>query len=276
MDSSYAARDLPTDPPYGLEGVWAKLRGAQANMQRLREAIEGYLGMPPYRLERTPEDEWERVTARVTYPPPLALGVIFGDVLHCCDSALDQVAWAFARTQRDPPHNRTEWPTYGDAAYFEKRRKDALRDIPPDVLAVMSELQPYSEHPSGADIGDGIRMMRALSNEDKHRVIPLVTLFVGPQAVAFHDSASPLEWLTEGDKLTGYRLRRDMVGVLPIQEMWHATVTIERDELPWRSGLEAIATYLYNDTNTAIAALRPHWPLLRALPEDATTWWRGT
>ncbi|MDQ3690481.1 MAG: hypothetical protein M3406_10685 [Chloroflexota bacterium] len=57
------------------------------------------------------EDGWERVTARMMFPPPLAIGVTFGDVLHCLDSALDHTAWAFARTVADSPHKRTEWPS---------------------------------------------------------------------------------------------------------------------------------------------------------------------
>ncbi len=275
METMYAAQSLSTEAPYGLEGVWGKLRGAETNIQRLRQGVEAYLGMPPYRLHRVDEDGWERVTARMTFPPPLAIGVTFGDVLHCLDSALDHTAWAFARTVADPPHKRTEWPSFGSAEYFNERRKDALRDIPPEILAVMADVQGNSDHDIGSDIGRQIALMRSLSNMDKHQVIPVVSFFVGPQAVAFHDSAAPVEWLTDGDRLTGYRIRRDVADVLRVQEMWHATVTIERDDLPWRSGLEAIARHFYDETASVIAALKPHWPLLRALPEDASSWWRG-
>lgn len=275
MDSAHAARGLPTEAPYGLEGVWAKFRGATANMERLTAAVAGYLNMPPYRLQRVDEGEWERVTGRVIIPPPLAIGVTFGDVLHCLDSALDQTAWAFARTVSDPPHKRTEWPSYGSAGYFEERRKDALRDVPREVLAVLADLQPYASNDIGADIGQQLAVMRELSNEDKHRVVPVATLFVAPQAVAFHDSAAPVEWLTEGERLTGYRVRRDFGEVLRVQEMWHAAVTIERDDVPWRSGLASIAQHFYDEASFAIASLRPHWPALRVLPEESSSWWGG-
>lgn len=275
MDSAHAARGLPTEAPYGLEGVWAKVRGATANIERLTAAVDSYLTMPPYRLQRVDEGAWERVTARVIVPPPLTIGVLFGDVLHCLDSALDQTVWAFARTVADPPHKRTEWPSYGSAEYFEARRRDALRDVPPPVLAVLADLQLYASNDVGADIGQQLALMRELSNEDKHRVVPLTTLFVAPQAVAFHDSAAPVEWLTEGEQLTGYRIRHDVGDMLRLQEIWHATVTIGRADLPWRSGLAAIAQHFYDEVSFAIASLRPHWAGLRVLPEEPSSWWRG-
>lgn len=62
---------------------------------------------------------------------------------------------------------------------------------------------------------------------------------------------------------------------LRVQEMWQAVVTIERDDLPWRSGLTAIVKHFYDDFTFAIAALRPHWSMLKVLPEDPSSWWRG-
>lgn len=279
MDTTAAAFGLPTEAPYGLWGTWAKLRGANRHLIALRAAVDAYLGHKPYRTEETPEADGRVVVRRrVWLPPPLAIGVIFGDVLHCCASALDHAAWAFARTVQDPPHPKTEWPIYASPEMFAERRNSSTRDIPPPVLEALEEMQPYQPHDSvGAELGRQLLLLRTLSNDDKHRVLPVVATLTGPRAVAFDGASSDVEWIDfDGEMYHGLRLPPGAQdGRVLIEQFWHEVVTIRRDDLPWRSGIAGIAEMLVRDAEAAIAALRTYWEVLRSLPEDSSAWWAG-
>ena len=98
----YASCRMPPDyyPP-ALAGVWAKVRRARAHQAVLTKAAQEYVELPPYRITETYTDERKILRAVATIQPPEDLALVLGDLVQNLRSALDHLAWAFARTVRD-------------------------------------------------------------------------------------------------------------------------------------------------------------------------------
>jgi hypothetical protein len=101
-------------------------------------------------------------------------GIILGDAVHCLRSALDQLMWGMCdpkergqRTQFPICLNRREWVTLAPAMYWGA--SDGL-------VKVLDRLQPYHRGDMNAAREHPLAQLMALSNLDKHRTIPAITL----------------------------------------------------------------------------------------------------
>lgn len=264
----YAAAGMVPNPPPALAGVWAKMQRAATHRDALKLAAVAYVAIPPYRVGSTTKEGLVTLRAEPTLEPPVELALILGDLVQCLRSALDHLAWAFARTVAPTPSGRTQFPIM-DQRPDDFASEPQVRDIPKEVRDILEEMQPYRpDDEIGGMIGRELASLRRLSNRDKHRV-----LLVAQRVVAIHYVAHN----TPEGQGSGIKFRQDPEGQWaeidhpsdprygPYDARFEAQVTLIEHDLPWRSGLEGIAHNLYNETAIAIAAFRGHYGLLSGL-----------
>lgn len=262
---AYAAGGMPETAPRALAGTWAKVRRARHHYDALTAAIDSYLAIPPYRIDERLVGDERVLRASASTEPPLELALMLGDLVQNLRSALDHLAWAFAKTAKRNPMRRTQFPILDKPPKDFDRERQVL-DIPEPVRRIMEAMQPYQQDdPIGHLIGMELATLRELSNRDKHRVLLLAESVVLPSYVftntpAGEDSGVGFAIDSEG-MWAEIRIPVDpRFG--PYHPHFEADVTIVEPGLPWRSGLEGVARMLVAETESAIAAFRGEWHLL--------------
>jgi hypothetical protein len=160
-----------------LEGIREKLRRADEHFVTLDNEVSAYFNTEPHAYPADADYNTGRYSIRVTIktPPPVRLGVLCGDFIHCLRCVLDHLVCA------NVPHitRRTAFPLYNSGgAFFSKvvtpareNKPGPLTGLDPEgaVFALVERAQPYkgahgyAEHP--------LWVLGELSNADKHRAI---------------------------------------------------------------------------------------------------------
>ncbi|HEY3759172.1 MAG TPA: hypothetical protein VGL37_05385 [Solirubrobacteraceae bacterium] len=160
-----------------LIGIREKLRRADEHLETLHDEIRSYLDSEAHTYWTDANYNAGSYSIRVAIksPPPIRLGVICGDYIHCLRSLLDHLVCAHVnRITR-----RTAFPLYSDRdRFFARVLTPALKGddgpltgIDPEspVFAYIQSAQPYrGQHGHTAH---PLRLLGELSNADKHRAI---------------------------------------------------------------------------------------------------------
>lgn len=157
------------------------MRWAHHQLVTLNAVVAEYLYMQPYRtrVEDQPEAQAYKIVAHLEHAPPVALGLLVGDLLSNAVGVLDFLAGQLVMR---------EGGEIGPGTYFPIR--DSLKgdgsdpsvDIPgldgksavndPEVVAALREVQPYHEIPHAAE--HPLAVLKRLNNSAKHRRITVV------------------------------------------------------------------------------------------------------
>jgi hypothetical protein len=158
-----------------LEGCRLKIVAAAEHMHRFENAVEGFLepNLDIAIVWGQANPQRTKYVFRVERMRPYPVrewGIILGDAIHCYRSALDQLAYTFAkepsqRTAFPISVTKKEWVTKAPAQYWS---------ISPAVLRLIDRVQPY--HRGNAAATHPLAVLRAFSNLDKHRGIPTIAL----------------------------------------------------------------------------------------------------
>ena len=201
----FLAWDHPTAP-------WiAKLNWADGHLRRLKEEIEDFERRA---YEVLQEASSERLTITLRFrlhePIPIRFSLMIGDVVHSLRSALDTLAYEFARRKigGDLPNNLAGLPTFPICTapkdydtFFGKRRdvfgqkeETALRAVAPgwryDPLAIEGE-RPWTFQDEA--IADLLWRLNRLWNIDKHRRLHLAVWW--PELTWWtSDDATSYDW----------------------------------------------------------------------------------
>jgi hypothetical protein len=164
--------------------VWGATGGNVAAHCELREGRLGFRLIVDDFIQPPQTEDW---------------GILVGECVHNLRSALDNLAFALARLQCDPPPRpgRISFPIFTDKSKFEKDGRSALTQMPAAAASLIERLQPFNRDGSlamGTPESDALVMLQWLNNADKHR-IPSVVL-VG-QVDATHEAS--VEFYTEED-----------------------------------------------------------------------------
>jgi hypothetical protein len=175
-----------------LEGCRLKFLAAADHMNRFHDAVEGFFEEDFELAIFNGEANAQRTkyvlrVERVRRYPVREWGIIIGDAIHCYRSALDQLVYAFAH---DPSHQTSypicvtekEWTTKAPAQYWS---------CAAPFVRLLDKTQPYhredpSKHP--------LAVLRALSNLDKHRGIPTVSLVADSAEFHVHATQGIRKW----------------------------------------------------------------------------------
>jgi hypothetical protein len=158
-----------------LRDAWVKHERALSHIQALNAACAELVAAEPrpYRLTVAFEPDADCHVARFLELrlPDGQLGAMVGDVAHNLRAALDAAAWQLAirhdRKAAKGGRRHVVFPLGRSEKAF--RRHDALRFFDELALGAIEGLQPY-ERPGRRHV-EALRLLAALSNADRHRVV---------------------------------------------------------------------------------------------------------
>lgn len=183
-----------------LDGCWAKLDRAKEHLESLElEVTTTFAEMPPEDAIRVRLDFEEEVgcyvvrVAELPKAPFLRWGVIIGDFLHSLRSVLDYLAYQLVATGDTPgvlgdwkKAERVAFPiSDGPRSKFLEGLGPKLPGVPYPLLAIVESEQPYATY---HDLSlSPMRMLRDLSNKDKHVLVtPVHLASETPAGFRFH------------------------------------------------------------------------------------------
>jgi hypothetical protein len=185
-----------------LDGVEAKIALARVHLEALHRAAGRLFAEQPIRIDLLPDRQegWFLVRPDFVAEPPLSLGVGIGDVVHNLRSALDHLVWQLSLVQTAKPSRQTQFPIADNASAF---RDQCFRIawLPPDQQAMIESVQPYNRGGPASNL----RLLRELSNADKHRVLTPVLNVPSAVDVDFEGDnceVHDVQWLG-GNRLRG-------------------------------------------------------------------------
>ena len=167
------------------KSVELKLERAAAQVRSLEEAVTSWVIANP--LVATCELREGRLGFRVTQqeflqPAPLDhWGLLAGECVHNMRSALDNLAFALARLNRDPPDRPrgVAFPIYTEKALFEKNGRKNIDQLTQPASELIEKVQPFQRDGSpafGTPDRDALVLLQWLSNNDKHQVPSVVLI----------------------------------------------------------------------------------------------------
>lgn len=177
--------------------VELKLARASEQVRFLNEAISSWVVANP--LVAKCELRESRLGFRVTQqeflqPAPLDYwGLLAGECVHNLRSALDNLAFALARLNRDPPERPKgiAFPIYTEKGSFEMSGRKVIDQLPQAAAELVEKLQPFQRDGStdlGTPNNDALVLLQWLSNNDKHQVPSVVLL--APTEISHNFSAA--------------------------------------------------------------------------------------
>jgi hypothetical protein len=163
---------------------WVKLSLAQHRLKEVETAVGLYASRHPYAAipggprQQDGKPNARRYIIRITEEPDPIIAALIGEFISALRSAMDNIVVAIAPSKRQnsagfPIATEDLWAKDDSGAFlipdnqtrtsFESR----LKDLPPDVVAIIQGLQPYR-------LGDQARLdplgiVSRLDNENKHR-----------------------------------------------------------------------------------------------------------
>jgi hypothetical protein len=164
-----------------LSSVRAKLAHSAKHAQSVRNEVSAWMERNPYSVLQKVNADSTRyaIVVRINEPPPLhEWSLMIADCIYSLRCCLDHLVYAIACHEalpKSPSHEgRLQFPITNDRANFDDAvicRKQ-LGTISDPVRAAIEFYQPYNRpHP---DLPPLLRILRDLSNRDKHKLLSLV------------------------------------------------------------------------------------------------------
>lgn len=161
-------------PDWGI-----KLARADEHMDAVEAGVKRWVESEPYRItdELDPESGYTVVYAEQLSDPSPNLAAIIGDAIQNLRSCLDYIALALSERNYGGvlPENLAgicHFPISGSEKKFAATRRSCVPHIAREPLAIIERAQPYRSQ-FGVE-GSQLLTLKALSDFDKHRGLPLV------------------------------------------------------------------------------------------------------
>jgi hypothetical protein len=259
-----AAGGMPVHGPPSLRGVWAKVERAREHQDLLQREVDAYLALRPWRETEKRQGEQLVIRATVTREPSLRMAAILGDAVHNLRSALDHLVFAFqpgAISERESQFPILDTAPEGGLAAYR-----FTRHLPAPLLEMLDEVQPYHlEATFGGMIGRELRLVRDLSNRDKHRVLVVAGGVLLPGHV-FHNTpagqASGVEFRLDPDWRGAEIVLPADPTFGPCTHEFDAEVHIAEPGVDLGTPVMSTATEMLRVVEEIIGGSRVFWPLL--------------
>jgi hypothetical protein len=196
-----------------LEGPRARVVRAKEHLNTLSRETAPFRGALHYGKDYTVATEFDPETRKfalrldVLRPVPLLrFGILVGDVVHQCRSALDNLIEEATVAYSGAALPGTEFPVFNDPIAFSQRKKNeepapnsgiyAIRGIDPRLWDLVEKLQPYNKSASGSPRSLGV--LHKFWNTDKHRfpaVVATSTLASFPKLNLYGVAGGSRDWV---------------------------------------------------------------------------------
>lgn len=186
-------------PMPDLSSAKAKVSRAREHLDAAKQVSDAFLNSEFYKVAARSDknrEKW-RVVLKSMQPFPERIGVLLGDAAHNLRSALDHIAFAFAKPEPGREKN-VQFPLVGKRKDFRSVAFKCLPGISRSVRTSIERLQPYHrrKRPEARLLGQ----LQVINNWDKHRALAITA--VGLSGSAFNIVTTPKR------PLIAYRLFR--------------------------------------------------------------------
>jgi hypothetical protein len=155
-----------------LVDPYLKTTRAKVHLEDLRERLAVFSKDPcEFFRKDDPENGWHIISMKVKDIPD-EIALIFGDLLYCLRSSLDQLVWCLAKINATPGYPElTQFPILEqqDIPRFNRQTSG----VPADAVKIIESLQPYNAPTPGAIRENLLWRLNKLCNIDKHTRIPV-------------------------------------------------------------------------------------------------------
>lgn len=168
-----------------LQSVDLKLARAAAQADSLASQVSAWTQTQPIKGECRLRDGrlgFRLIMSDFSEPAPLHdWGLQAGECIHNLRSSLDNLAFALARIERDPPAKprQVAFPIYIDKLEYEKNGSGQrqIAQLPSAARDLIYRMQPFQRTgPDGMPDTDPLLLLQWLNNNDKHQVPAVVLL----------------------------------------------------------------------------------------------------
>jgi hypothetical protein len=154
-----------------LDGAFQRVKRTEKHLAELDVDIRAFEeAQGQFRADNLNEEQIKAEHAKggeVPLPMPSQVSILIGEIAYNLRSALDYLVYALAVLDSGVEQDRTQFPIEDTPERFERRKKQGfLRGLNAAHIADIERLQPYK----GCD---WTRLLRGLSNPDKHRHLTL-------------------------------------------------------------------------------------------------------
>jgi hypothetical protein len=155
-----------------LTDPYLKTTQAKVHLENLRERILIFCSEPCEFLREDDTQNGFHIIRMKVKDIPDEIPLVFGDLLYCLRSSLDQLVWCLAKMNATPGYpEHTQFPILEQRNIPRFNRQTT--GVPTKALEIIESLQPYN-----APTPDGIRenllwRLNKLCNIDKHTRIPV-------------------------------------------------------------------------------------------------------
>lgn len=156
-----------------IDGSLLKIGRARRHIGEFETELAKYLDSRPFRVEWADAGR-SAYSVTIAREPPIELGLIAGDVVHCLRSALDLLAWQLVWRTGAEPSRDTAFPISTSEESLERDIERRLRGARPEATRAVRETKPYRG-------GNAVLWaLHHLDIEDKHHIVlPLATDLAG-------------------------------------------------------------------------------------------------
>lgn len=155
-----------------------KFERAWSLLNQLINDIRAYIATEPVHVYHEIEDTTGDTVTRVRSiePPPIALSLLIGDIIHNARSALDHLAYALVVHEGGTPTRNTTFPIADQEVGYGAKLRSALPGTSDTTRDAIRRLRPWR------DGDDWLWKLHALDIVDKHRLLlPVVAAQQGFQ-----------------------------------------------------------------------------------------------
>lgn len=167
-----------------LISVRAKVARANQHIQAAKEVSKAFLDTEFYRFAVRPQKNGNNrhfIIIKKLEPIPDEFGLLIGDAAHNLRSALDHIAYAFAKPSNWKEEKKVAFPLCSKRSEFRARAPALLPGISRKVMAAVQRAQPY--HGGKGSKTKALGQIQAINNWDKHR--SMLVAAVGSPEVNF-------------------------------------------------------------------------------------------
>ena len=174
--------------PPGRAGIEARVERASALLDELELISESFLAEQRRLIVESQEgDRRVGIYTGKTGLAPAEFSIRAGEIVHNLRSSLDHLVWQLVSTSDQKPGARNAYPIGKDAQGYDKIKQSRLRGVPQAAREIIGRNQPWSPPGSGSNLW----ALYCMSNEDKHRHLPMVA--VVPNGLLDHELPCPHE-----------------------------------------------------------------------------------
>ena len=159
--------------PPGRAGIEARVERAGVLLDELELISKSFLADQQLLIVESQEgDRRVGVYTGKTGFAPAEFSIRAGEIVHNLRSSLDHLVWQLVSISGQKPNRGNAYPIGKDAQGYDNIKQTQLRGVPQAAREIIGCNQPWSAPGSGSNLWS----LCCMSNEDKHRHLPMVVV----------------------------------------------------------------------------------------------------